>query len=111
MGNQGPFVIARDHEHRHTAVRDPLQRLESLMDQAGGDPRSMEHVPTVHDQVRLTGKGGLQGPVVVGKEVLSPAPAANSRPQREIEAEMRIGKKENAKEHRDRTTGWGFIDL
>jgi hypothetical protein len=54
MGNARPLVIPRYHHDGDPRLGDVQEWLKSLENQGRGYARSVEHVPTVYDDVNLT---------------------------------------------------------
>jgi hypothetical protein len=109
----GPLVVPRHQEHRHASLRHAHQRLEALIGQTRLDLRPVEQVPAVHHQVHRPRHGRLQRRLVVRLEV-APAPAApDPGPRREVEAQVRVGKEQDAdrRRHGSQAIIFGFCSV
>ena len=88
------LVVPRHDEHRNSAVRHARERLERLPRDARRDPRAIEHVPAMDDNVDVARERRGQRRGVVREEVVSAPPPLDARPCREVETEVGVGEEE-----------------
>jgi hypothetical protein len=95
MGDPGSLVIPGHHEDRNACFGDRHQGAEGLEDQGRRDPRAVEYVSAVDDQIDVPCQGRLQGPLMVGEEVMPPPPPLHPRAGGEVESEVGVRQEEN----------------
>jgi hypothetical protein len=89
-------VVSRDDEDRNASVGHPAEGLERLIRECRDDPRSIEDVTGVHDDVDLARERRLERGGVVGEEVVTTPASLDPWPNWEVEAEVRVGEQENS---------------
>jgi hypothetical protein len=77
-----PLVIPRDDEHRNATLRDATERLERLIRDAWRNPRPVEDIAGVHNEIDLSSQRGLERRPVVRQEVVPPTAPAHPRRDR-----------------------------
>ncbi len=90
------FVVARNDGNRYAPLGDSPQRLECLIADRTADIRMIEDIATVHDEIHLAAKRGLQRASVVGEEVVSSAVAVDAGPLGQVEPQVGIGEEQDA---------------
>jgi len=89
-------VVPRDDEDWDTGLGDLTERLQRLERQGCRNPRAVEDVSSVHDQVDIPCPGGSQSPLVVGKEIVAPAPSVDPGTGGQVEPQVGVGQEEDA---------------
>jgi hypothetical protein len=102
-------VVSGDDEHRDASIRYSAEWLEPLIRERRDDPRPIEDVTRVHDNVHLAGERRLQGRGVVRQEVVTAPPPIDARPDGEIEAEVGIGEEKYSDVVAGQSSGLGSV--
>jgi hypothetical protein len=88
-------VVSWDDENRNASIRYPAEWLERLVRECRDDLRPIEDVTRMHHDVDLARERRLERGGVVGQEVVTAPPSVDTRPNGQIEAEVRIGEEED----------------
>jgi hypothetical protein len=96
MWKSRAFVIAGDDEDRNSQIGDTLERLVSAVRDARVRRGSVEDVAAVYDEIDVAGERGSKRCRIIQEKVESASPASDARSNREVEAEVRVGEKEDS---------------
>ena len=88
-------MVSRDDEHRNAPIRYSAERLECLIRERRDDPRAIEDVTRVDYDVDLAHERRLKRGGIIREEIVTAPPPVDTRPDRQIEAEVGIGKEKN----------------
>lgn len=62
-------MVARNNINGNPRIGNPQQGFKGLFDDGGMNTAPEEQVAAVNDQVYVSGKGRLQGTVIVGEKI------------------------------------------
>jgi hypothetical protein len=91
-----PLMITRHYEDGHPCLRDLDEGPKRLECQGRGHARPVEYVPSMDDEVHLTGASRREGQPMVGQEIVTPPPAFNPGSGRQVESQVGIGQEEHS---------------
>jgi hypothetical protein len=89
-------VVSRDDEDGKAAIGHSAERVERLVRECRDDPRAIEDITGVHHDVDLAGERRPERGGVVRQEVVTTPPPVDTGPNRQVEAEVRIGEQQNS---------------
>src|SRR5215471_3785579 len=89
------FVIAGHEQNRHARFSELLERRERRLGEPCRYAASIEQIAAMEDHVHLAGPRRFERPFEILKEVVTSATTNDSRATGQVEAEMRVGDKQD----------------
>ena len=100
----GALVVPGHPEDVDSRVRELREACEDPLGEPRGDAAPVEEVAAVNDDVGLSRRRGKERPLEALEEVVAAPRPLDPRPRGEVEAEMSVGKEEDANGHAESVT-------